>query len=282
MKNLIVNADDFGLTKDISDAIIYVFKVGNISSATIMTNMPGSNYAIKLAKENPKLGVGLHFNISEGKSSLGVSSLTNSKGFFLEKMSLMMKIVLNRVNINDIKNELDIQYNYLIKAGISPTHLDSHQHVHMNPKVFKIVADFAKEKNLKIRITFPDVIKRVKGRLNYKKRIKQLILKYATYKNKNYADLISIKYNKSFNSIFDFHPFQPPKESDYKKLIESAKSECHELMVHPYRVSEQLKFIYMENFDNKKVFFEKASKEMKILSNKNIFGNFNLMTYKDL
>ena len=53
-------------------------------------------------------------------------------------------------------------------------------------------------------------------------------------------------------------------------------------MVHPYKVSNQLKFIYTENFEKKKVFFEKASKEMKILSKKNIFSKFNLITYKDL
>ena len=282
MKNVIINADDFGLTKDISDAIICVFKMGNLSSTTLMTNMPSSSYAIKLAKENPKLGVGLHFNISEGKSAIGVSSLTNSKGFFLEKIPLIKKIILNRVNLNDIKDELNNQYNYLKKAGIFPTHLDSHQHIHMNPIVFKIVANFAKEKNMKIRITFPHVIKRAKGKLNYKKRIKQLILKYASEKNKKYADLISIKYNQSFNSIFDFHPFQLPIEEDYKKLIESSKSDSHELMVHPYKISNQLKCIYVENFEKKKLFFEKASREMKILSTKNIFSNFNLITYKDL
>ena len=282
MKNLIINADDFGLTKDISDAIIYVFKMGNLSSTTLMTNMPSSSYAIKLAKENPKLGVGLHFNISEGKSSLGVSSLTNSKGFFWEKMPLIIKILFNRINMLDIKNELDNQYNYLIKAGINPTHIDSHQHIHMNPKVFKIVADFAKEKDLKIRITFPQVIKRIKGKINYKKIIKQIILKYAAEKNKKYADLISIKYNKSFNSIFDFHPFKMPKEGDYKKLVESSNSDSHELMVHPYKLSKQLKYIYTKNYEGKKVFFKKASKEMKVLSNKNIFSKFNLITYKDL
>jgi hypothetical protein len=282
MKNLIINADDFGLTNDISDAIIYVFKMGNLSSTTLMTNMPSSSYAIKLAKENPKLGVGLHFNISEGKSSIGVSSLTNSKGFFLEKMPLILKIFFNKVNNDDIRDELYNQYNYLIKAGISPTHIDSHQHIHMNPKVFKIVADFAKEKDIKIRITFPDIVKRIKGKFNYKKIIKQLILKYAAEKNKKYADLISLKYNKSFNSIFDFHPFQLPKVEDYKKLIESSKSDSHELMVHPYKISDQLKYIYLEKFENKKVFFEKACGEMKILSSKNIFSNFNLITYKDL
>ena len=109
-----------------------------------------------------------------------------------------------------------------------------------------------------------------------------MILNYAAEKNKKYADLISIKYNKSFNSIFDFHPFQFPKADDYKLLIESSKSNSHELMVHLYKFSDQLKNIYKENFEKKKVFFEKASKEMNILSNKNIFDKYNLVTYSDI
>ena len=282
MKNLIINADDFGLTDEISDAIIHVFKIGNLTSTSLMTNMPSSSYAIKLAKENPGLAIGLHFNISEGKSSFGVSSLTDSNGFFKDKMRLIWNIFFNRINFKDIKKELYCQYNYLKKAGISPTHLDSHQHIHMNPKVFKIAADFAKEKGLNIRITFPDVIKRPNGKLNYKKRIKQLILKYAAKKNKNYADQISIKYNQSFNSIFDFHPFQYPIEEDYKKLINSAKSDNHELMVHLYKVSDQLKNIYGKSFSKKEPFFEKATKEMNILCNKNIFENYKLINFKDL
>ena len=109
-----------------------------------------------------------------------------------------------------------------------------------------------------------------------------MILNYAAEKNKKYAALISIKYNKSFNSIFDFHPFQFPNEDDYKILIESSKTDRHELMVHLYKLSDQLKNIYKENFEKKKVFFEKACKEMNILSDKNIFDKYNLVTYRDI
>ena len=282
IKNIIVNADDFGLTNDISDAIIKVFKKGNLSSTTLMTNMPGTDYAIKLAKENPKLGVGLHFNISEGYSSLGISSITNSKGIFYKKMNLIGRIIFNQIDLNDVKSELENQYNYLIKAGIEPTHLDSHQHIHMNPKIFKVVADFAKTKNINIRITFPHTLIRKKGKLNYKKRIKQLILKYASHKNKNYADKISIKYNTSFNSIFDFHPFAFPIENDYQYLIESSRSELHELMIHVYKVSHQLQNLYGANYIKKKSFIEKAKAEFEVLSRNDIFMKYNLITYRDL
>ena len=240
MKKLIVNADDFGLTKAVSDSIIKVFKIGNLSSTTIMINMPATDYAINLAKKYYSLGIGLHFNITEGRSVVGKSSLTNENGYFLGKMNLIKKILSNNLNLDDINNELYVQYQYLKKAEVSVSHIDSHQHIHMNPKLFKLVADFAKDMKLKIRIAFPQSIRRSVGKINYKKRIKQIILNYASKRNKEYADSLCLKYNHSFNSIFDFHPFQMPNIEDYQKLTQISKSNKHELMIHPYTLSNDL------------------------------------------
>ena len=148
MNKLVINADDFGLTEAVSDSIIKVFQIGNLSSTTILVNMPASFYALDLARKHPSLGLGLHFNITEGNSIVGKSSLTNENGFFLSKMNIIKKILLNKINLDDINKELYVQYQYLEKAQISVSHIDSHQHIHMNPKIFKLVADFAKRKNI--------------------------------------------------------------------------------------------------------------------------------------
>ncbi len=84
-KKLIINADDLGLNDLITDAIIYSHKNGIVTSSTIMVNMPGFKYAVKKIKEVPKLGVGIHFNLTEGypiadKSKL--SLLLDSSGAF--------------------------------------------------------------------------------------------------------------------------------------------------------------------------------------------------------
>ena len=244
MKKLIVNADDFGLTKEISDEIIKIFLLGNISSTSLMANTPGTDYAIELAKRNPTLGLGLHFNLTEGKSISGISSITNLQGTFLGKSPLNLGVYSMAIKLRDISLELISQYEYLINSGIHISHIDSHQHIHMNPKIFKIVADFAKDQNIPVRIAFHQVIRRKKGGLNYKKRFKQFILNYAALENMKYASKISVKFNKSFNSIFDFHPFQIPKENDYIKLIESSKSNSRELMVHTYKESKELVEFY--------------------------------------
>ena len=194
MKKLIINADDFGLTRDISDKIIETYKIGNLSSTSLMVNTPASDYAIKLAKKNPKLGVGLHFNLTEGKALTGISSITDLNGFFFNKMRINLFKTLRIIDLKDIKNELNMQFEYITNAGLSPSHIDSHQHIHMNPGIFRVVADFAKEKKVSIRIAFPQFIKRPEGKISYIKRLKQLILEYASYKNALYAENISVKF----------------------------------------------------------------------------------------
>ena len=282
MKKIIINADDFGLTKTISDEIIKVYKIGNLSSTSLMVNTPGRDYAINLARENPDLGIGLHFNLTEGFALTGVSSITNSEGKFLDKMKLILYVILKKIDIKDVYKELKAQYEYIIKAGLIPSHIDSHQHIHMNPRIFKLVADFAKEKNIPIRITFPQTIIRNNGIINYKKRIKQYILQYASIKNSRYANKIGLKFNKSFNSIFDFHPFQMPEKKDYLNLLNKSFSDKHELMIHLYKESKELKEFYKENYRKKNKFFKIAIKELSVLSKDFIFNNYQLITFRDL
>ena len=64
---LIINADDFGYSNGVNYGIIDAFKNGILTSTTCLTNMPGFNHAIQLAKENPNLGIGIHLTLTCGK-----------------------------------------------------------------------------------------------------------------------------------------------------------------------------------------------------------------------
>ena len=76
-----------------------------------------------------------------------------------------------------------------------------------------------------------------------------------------------MKFNHSFNSIFDFHPFKYPIEEDYYQLVELSKSNSHELMVHIYEISDELKDYYGDHFGRKLKFFKKANSEKNIFQN---------------
>ena len=66
MKQLIVNADDFGLTKRVSEAIVDVHRHGIVTSTTLMANGAAFEGAVALSRQMPRLGIGAHLNLSEG------------------------------------------------------------------------------------------------------------------------------------------------------------------------------------------------------------------------
>mgnify|MGYP001560745460 CR=1 FL=1 len=152
MKKLIINADDLGYTKEINKAIIYAFKKGVVTSASIMANMPAFSDAVKLCKKDPKLDIGIHLNITTGKPVLNpneIKSLIDSKGNF-SLTSTLIKLFLNRINLNEIEKEFDAQIKKVISANLKPTHLDSHHHlIHIFPGILNRTIKLMKMYNLK-------------------------------------------------------------------------------------------------------------------------------------
>ena len=66
IKRLIINADDLGWSRGISDGIFLAHRQGLVTSASLMVNQPASEYALVLANQNPRLAVGIHLNLCTG------------------------------------------------------------------------------------------------------------------------------------------------------------------------------------------------------------------------
>lgn len=79
---LIINADDYGLSKSISDGIILGIREGYITSTSIMANMTWAEYAIQKALEYNIDCIGLHINLTVGKPILKNDNLINNNGYF--------------------------------------------------------------------------------------------------------------------------------------------------------------------------------------------------------
>lgn len=144
MRYLIVNADDFGLTAGASRAVIEAHLRGIVTSTTVMANMPTFNEAIRLAKGHPSLGVGLHFNITEGlpvteASRIG-SLLTESGEFFGTSTALLRQALIGKLSVNEIEIELRAQIEKVLQTGLQLTHVDSHKHSHALPPVCEAIA----------------------------------------------------------------------------------------------------------------------------------------------
>ncbi|HZS07574.1 MAG TPA: ChbG/HpnK family deacetylase [Blastocatellia bacterium] len=143
MRRLVVNADDFGFTSGVNRAVIEGHRRGIITSTTLMANMPGFDEAVRLARGNPSLGVGLHFNITQGRPvapAAQVRSLTDGRGEFPGTSTAVAKrLVTGGLRRAEIVIELRAQIEKALNAGLRLSHVDSHKHTHALPQVFDAI-----------------------------------------------------------------------------------------------------------------------------------------------
>jgi len=149
MKNLIVNADDFGLTEGVNRAIIDGHRNGIVTSTTLMANGMAFEHAVAVGSAVPTLGVGVHLNLTQGRPICTASqtpSLVTSEGFFYPSPGILARRILARkVELLHIENELRCQIQKIVSAGVQITHLDGHKHVHLLPPIFEVVLKLARE-----------------------------------------------------------------------------------------------------------------------------------------
>ena len=145
MKHLIVNADDYGLTSGVNCAIIEAHTRGILTSATLMANMSAFEEAVRLAKEHLSLGVGLHFNITQGfpiANASSIGSLLNQQGAFCGTSTVLFRRwVTGKLRVREIEMELRAQIEKVLQTGLKLTHVDSHKHSHALPPVYEAIAN---------------------------------------------------------------------------------------------------------------------------------------------
>lgn len=136
-KRLIVNADDFGFTRDVNDGIVDAHRRGILTATTLMANGAAFEDAVRLARETPSLDVGCHLVLVQGPSVLDPARQLPATVPDLLKAVLRGDLPLFR--------EAAAQIRRLQRAGIQPTHLDTHKHTHLLPPVLEAVARAARE-----------------------------------------------------------------------------------------------------------------------------------------
>lgn len=149
MKRLIVNADDFGLTEKVNQAIIDGHCRGLISNTSLLANGEAFDSAVALSRQVPRLGIGVHLNLTEGMPvapGCNIPTLINGQGFFRRTpLRLWLAIILGRVSTIEVEKELRGQIEKVLSSGILPTHLDSHKHIHALPVLGEMSARLARE-----------------------------------------------------------------------------------------------------------------------------------------
>jgi len=155
---LIVNADDFGLSPSVNEAVIRAHRDGILTSASLMVNEVGFDEAVKLAKENPKLGVGLHLTLLQGHAALPpekIPGLVNSRReFFNSPVGVGMKYFFNRNLREQLRAEIHAQFEKFHAAGLPLDHVNGHLHLHLHPTIFKILMEDSEKLGIRhLRLT---------------------------------------------------------------------------------------------------------------------------------
>lgn len=144
---LLVNADDFGRHPLINRAVAECYDEGLLRSATLMPGGRAFEDAVETARMRPGLGVGIHLTLVNGfpvSAPEDIPSLVTREGVFLDDHSLFVNAFLTgRIALSDVRRELLAQAEKMKRTGLTLTHIDSHQHMHVLPGIFSIALDAA-------------------------------------------------------------------------------------------------------------------------------------------
>lgn len=127
---LIVNADDFGFTRGVNEGIVRGHGQGIVTATTLMAYGPAFEHAVELAQANPSLDVGVHLVLwPDGRSLPRRLPAFLARGLFASPVA--------------VEAEFCRQVEKVLTAGLQPSHLDTHKHVHLLPQVMRAVARVA-------------------------------------------------------------------------------------------------------------------------------------------
>lgn len=154
MLELVVNADDFGLSEAVNEGIKIAHLNGIVTSASVMANGAAFDHAIRICHDVPTLDIGVHLALVEGRPVLEpreVTSLVTGDGrFYGHALTLAKRYIARKVRIDQVRAEIEAQVEKVLDHGVRVTHLDGHQHAHMLPAIFRVTVDLAR----KYRIPF--------------------------------------------------------------------------------------------------------------------------------
>lgn len=157
-KRLIVNADDYGHTRGVSQGTRQAHLRGIVTSTTAMMNYPGADADLQDAlRDCPRLGLGLHLVLTSGSPLLPadkVPDLVDAEGKFYKYDPFVER--MHQVDLTQVNLEWHAQVEAFKKAvGRLPDHLDSHHHSsYFTPDLFELMLDLADELNVPMRLPF--------------------------------------------------------------------------------------------------------------------------------
>ncbi|MGP8235580.1 MAG: hopanoid biosynthesis-associated protein HpnK [Limisphaerales bacterium] len=144
-RRLIVNADDFGRSSSINEAVVRAHRDGILTSASLMVNETAAGEAVRLARENPRLGVGLHLTLVRGRAALPperIAHLAGVDGRFSENAAAAgWRYFFQAKCRSELKAEMEEHFAKFHATGLKLDHVNGHLNIHLHPVIFQILME---------------------------------------------------------------------------------------------------------------------------------------------
>ena len=148
MKGLIVTADDFGASPQVNEAVERAHRHGILSAASLMVTGAAAADAVARARALPKLRVGLHLVLVDGKPILpaaAVPDLVDAQGNFRNDMARAGAAMFFRKDVRrQLADEIAAQFEGFAAMGLKLDHVNAHKHFHLHPTIAGLMVEMAK------------------------------------------------------------------------------------------------------------------------------------------
>jgi chitin disaccharide deacetylase len=148
LKGLIITADDFGRAPEVNDAVEKAHREGVLTSASLMIGAPAAADAVARARTMPKLGVGLHLVLTEGRPVLprrAIPSLIRADGEFRNDMVRMsFEMALSADMRGQLADEIEAQFKAFAATGLKLDHVNAHKHFHLHPAIAGLIFEIGR------------------------------------------------------------------------------------------------------------------------------------------
>jgi len=142
---LIVNADDYGYFRGVSRGILEAAERGVVTATGVFANRDDFEERAGWLRERQGLDVGVHLNLTSGTPLTAPmrNNLSRSSGSFAGKYAMTLAVLTGRIPVREVADEWQAQIERCLAAGLQPRFLNSHEHIHMLPALFDVVATLA-------------------------------------------------------------------------------------------------------------------------------------------
>ncbi|HET7086660.1 MAG TPA: hopanoid biosynthesis-associated protein HpnK [Rhizomicrobium sp.] len=153
MKQLIITADDFGAATEVNEAVERAHRDGILSAASLMVSGAAAGDAVARAKAMPRLRVGLHLVLVEGRPVLPAASvpdLVDSAGHFRTDMARAGAAMFFRPKVRaQLRAEIEAQFAAFAATGLGLDHVNAHKHFHLHPTIAALIIEIGKAHGVK-------------------------------------------------------------------------------------------------------------------------------------